>query len=66
MHLKDEVLKQIDTPKIRRKIADALGVGEMAIVKAISVNPPHSSLTKIAALECISNELGIEIKNILK
>jgi hypothetical protein len=66
MYLKDEVLKAINTKENRRKIATALNVGEMGIVQAINRNPPHSSLTKLASLECIAGIMKKSIGEILK
>jgi hypothetical protein len=66
MYLKNEVLKAINTKENRRKIATALNVGEMGIVQAINRNPPHSSLTKLAALKCISGIMKKDIKDLLQ
>ena len=66
MYLKQEIIEKINTPTIRRKIATALGVGEMGIIQAINRNPANSSLTKLAALNCISEELNIPKEQLIK
>jgi translation elongation factor EF-G len=61
MKLKKEIIEIINTPEHRRIIANSLGVGEIAIVKAIKVNQVNDSLTKAASIVAISNIMNIPL-----
>lgn len=62
--LSDEALKIINTPVMRRKLMDILGVTEFTIARYIQKNNPI--LTAYAVVELINKESGLTIDQILK
>ena len=58
MKVKEDVLKTIDTPQNRVRIAAAMGLGEQAVRKYIKNNDPK--LTQFAALQAIKAITGIK------
>ena len=62
--LSSEALRKINTPQIRRKLMDILGVTEFTIARYIQNN--KSRLTEYAVLKLISQEIGLTIEQMLK
>jgi hypothetical protein len=64
MRLSRKVLKAIDTQEIRMKIGIALGKSDDSIKRYIKTQ--SDNLTKVAALEVIKNETGMDEGEILQ
>lgn len=64
MQLKEDVLKKINTPRIRTLLALALDCTDQTISKKIKEN--SDDLTKAAALVVIREELKLEDSEILE
>lgn len=58
MKVRSEIMARINTPKVRTKIADLLGVGEQTIALHMRRNVPDGRLSKMDALNAISKVLG--------
>jgi DNA-binding transcriptional ArsR family regulator len=66
MIIRAEILDKINNPKTRVKIASALSQGELSVIDMIRKNAPNGSLTKVAALKVIAEELGVTQDEILE
>lgn len=64
MQLQKDVLKKINTPRTRTKLALALDCTDQTIIRYIKEN--DDSLTKAASMEVIREELGLEDNDILE
>jgi len=62
--LSREALRKINTPAIRRKLMDMLGVTEFTIARYIQNNNPK--LTQYAVIELINQEIGLTIEQMLE
>lgn len=66
MKIKQSVLDQINNPQSRNRLGSKLGTGEQAIYRQLKENNPNGRLTKMDALEAISEETGLPIDQILE
>lgn len=66
MKIKKSILKKINTVRQRMSIADKLGCGEQALAVQLRINKSDGRLTKMDALQAISQELGVDIGEILE
>lgn len=64
MQLKDEVLKKINTPRTRTRLALALECTDQTVIRYIRDN--DDNLTKAAALAVIREETGLEDSQLLE
>jgi adenosine/AMP kinase len=64
MQLKDDVLKKINTPGVRLKLAFALEVTEQTIIRYITNN--DEKLTLAASMAVIREETGLKDSQILE
>lgn len=64
MRLTQTALQKIKEPRIRMRIAVALGITDQAVIKLIKRN--SDNLTKIAAIEVIREETGFSDGDILE
>lgn len=64
MRLTQTALQRIKEPRIRMRIAVALGITDQAVMKLIKRN--SDNLTKIAAIEVIREETGLSDSEILE
>jgi hypothetical protein len=65
MMIRDEILKAINKPKIRRRLMEALDCTEQTIRAYIYKQPGCDNLTKAAALKIIREETGLSDDELL-
>lgn len=58
--IKKTVLNKINTPKMRKPIADAIGCTENAVYKLMKENQPNGTLTTLASLHAIADLMDKE------
>jgi hypothetical protein len=66
MKIKKNILKRINNPQDRTRIAIALGTGEQAVAVAVRNNAPQGPLTRFAALEVISKLTGVDMPDLIE
>jgi hypothetical protein len=66
MILKKSILKKVNNPQCRTRIALVLGVGEQTVYVHMRDNMPDNRLTKYDALKAISKEAEVGIEEILE
>lgn len=64
MSVKKRILKKLDTPRIRTRLALALDVTDQTIMRYLDSN--SDNLTKAAALKVIREELNLSDTEILE
>lgn len=64
MKIKKRIINKIDTPQVRTKIAQILGCGEQAIAVQLRRNGANGRLTKMDALQAISEVTGVPVTEI--
>jgi hypothetical protein len=64
MKIKKKILDKINTPTVRNQIAQILVVGEQAIAVQLRKNSPNGRMTKMDALEAISEVTGTPVTEI--
>ena len=66
MKIREDILKRINNVRSRRAIAIKLNVGEQMIYAHINQNREDGALTKMKALVAISEELGIQVADLIE
>lgn len=64
MKIRKKILDKINTPTVRNRIAQLLGVGEQAIAVQLRRNGANGRMTKMDALEAISEVTGTPVTEI--
>jgi hypothetical protein len=65
MKIKQEILDKINNPLVRVRLAVRLGVGEQTLQVRMRKNSSNGRLTKMDALRAISEEVGVDVMEIL-
>lgn len=65
MKIKQEIVKKINKPLIRTRIAARMGIGEQTFQVRLRENASNGRLTKMDALRAISEEIGCGVTDIL-
>lgn len=66
MKVKQELLDRINNVASRKRISDKLGIGDQMLYKHIRANNDNGPLTKMRAVIAISEEIGIDVTEILE
>lgn len=66
MKVRSEVIKKINKPQLRTRIAGQLAIGEATVYVHLKNNKDNGRLTKMDALKAISEVIGISTNEILE
>lgn len=66
MKLKNNIVEQIKNVRTRRRIGERLDISDQQVYQLLRVNRENGVLTKITALKCIAEVVGLPIDEIIE